>query len=93
MAGLEGLAAGRPVVCTTRTGTADLLAGSDAGAVVAPDDPAALAAALRPYLADPAAAGRAGAAARALVGRECSPAAVAGRREAVYREAAARRAA
>ena len=93
MAGLEGLAAGRPVVCTTRTGTADLLAGTDAGAVVAPDDPAALAAALRPYLADRAAAGRAGAAARALVERECSPAAVAGRREAVYREAAARRAA
>jgi glycogen synthase len=91
MAALEALAAGRPVVCTDATGTADLLSGSDAGAVVPVGDPAALAAALAPYLRDADVAARAGAAARALAVARCSPEAVAERRETVYGEVAGRR--
>jgi glycogen(starch) synthase len=86
-AALEAMASGRPVVCTERTGTAEIVAGTDAGSVVAVDDPAALADALRPFLLDPGAAGRAGRAARSVVQRECSPEGTAAEREACYREA------
>lgn len=86
-AGLEAMAAGRPVVCTASTGTAELLDGTTAGAVVAVDDTHALAAALRRYLLDPAAAVRAGQEARLLVDRHCSPGRIAERREECYREA------
>ena len=86
-AALEAMASGRPVVCTERTGTAEIVAGTDAGSVVAVDDPAALADALRPFLVDPDAAGRAGRAARSVVQRECSPDGTAAEREACYREA------
>lgn len=86
-AALEAMASGRPVVCTERTGTAEIVAGTDAGSVVAVDDPAALADALRPFLLDPSAAGRAGRAARSVVERECSPDGTAAEREACYAEA------
>jgi glycogen(starch) synthase len=85
--GLEAMGAGRPLVCTVRTGTAELVAGTGAGAVVDVDDVAALADALRLYLLDPAAAGRAGREAHAIVERECSPDGIATQREACYREA------
>jgi glycosyltransferase involved in cell wall biosynthesis len=86
-AGLEAMGAGRPIVCTDRTGTAELVAGTGAGAVVGVDDVTAFANALRPYLLDPAAAGRAGREAHAIVERECSPDGIAEQREACYREA------
>jgi glycosyltransferase involved in cell wall biosynthesis len=86
-AALEAMASERPVVCTDRTGTAEILAGTDAGSVVAVDDPASLADALRPFLLDPGAAGRAGRAARSVVERECSPDGIAAQREACYEEA------
>jgi glycogen synthase len=88
---LEAMAAGRPLVVTEATGTAEIVAGTDAGAVVPVDDPNRLAAALRPYLLDPHAARRAGAAARSVVERHCSPARVADDREACYRQAIRRR--
>jgi glycogen(starch) synthase len=84
MVGLEGLASGRPVVCTDATGTAEILAGTTAGAVVPAVDAAALAAALRPYLLDAEAAARAGAEARRLVSEVCAPERIAREREAVY---------
>jgi glycosyltransferase involved in cell wall biosynthesis len=86
-AALEAMASGRPLVCTDRTGTAEIVAGTDAGSVVAVDDPASLANALRPFLLDPSAAGRAGRAARSVVERECSSDGVAAEREACYEEA------
>jgi glycogen synthase len=86
-AALEAMASGRPLVCTDRTGTAEIVAGTDAGTVVAVDDPAALADALRPFLLDPSAAGHAGREARLVVERECSPDGTAAQRETCYREA------
>lgn len=86
-AGIEAMAAERPLVCTDRTGVAELIRGTGAGHVVAADDPVALADALRPFLLDSAQAGRAGAAARAIVERQCAPDATAARREACYRQA------
>jgi glycosyltransferase involved in cell wall biosynthesis len=90
MVALEALACGRPVVCTDATGTAEILAGSGAGAVVPVGDPSALAEGLRPYLADAVLAARAGQAARELVANVCAPASVAREREAVYLEARGR---
>jgi glycogen(starch) synthase len=49
---LEAMAAGRPVVTTSTTGVARLVSDARAGAVVAPDDPSALAQALAPFLTD-----------------------------------------
>lgn len=69
---LEAMAAGRPVVCTPGTGIDELLAGSDAGSIVAPDA-TSIARALRAYLVDPHAADRAGAAGRRLVTAACDP--------------------
>jgi glycogen synthase len=89
-AALEAMASARPVVCTRATGTAELIEGTDAGAVVAVDDPGALAAALRPYLDDPTMAAEAGRAARHVVERLCSPDGIAEEREACYRDAIAR---
>jgi glycosyltransferase involved in cell wall biosynthesis len=85
--GLEAMAAGRPLVCTRTTGTAELLAGTGAGRVVPSNDHIALAAALRPYLEDPSRAARAGVEARSLVERHCSPDRIALEREEAYRDA------
>jgi len=85
--GLEAMAAGRPLVCTDRTGVAELVRGTRAGQVVAADDPVALADALRPFLLESARAGRAGAAARAIVESQCAPDHIADRRVACYRHA------
>jgi glycogen synthase len=88
--GLEAMSAGRPVVCTTATGTAEIVQGTGAGTVVPVDDVESLAAALRRYLSDPSAAGHAGDEARSVVARHCSPARIAERREACYWEAVKR---
>jgi glycogen synthase len=87
MVGLESMAAGRAVVCTSETGLAELVAGSGAGTVVPPGHPEALAAALRPYLVDRSVAVRAGQTAREIVVEQCAPAAVAEEREGCYLEA------
>jgi glycosyltransferase involved in cell wall biosynthesis len=81
------MASARPVVCTERTGTAEIVAGTDAGTVIPVDDPVALADALRPFLLNPEAADQAGNAARSIVERQCSPDRIAVEREASYREA------
>jgi 2-deoxystreptamine N-acetyl-D-glucosaminyltransferase/2-deoxystreptamine glucosyltransferase len=61
---IEAMAAGLPVVATRVGGTADLVHHGVNGLLVAPRDPAALAAAISQVLADPAAAARLSAAAR-----------------------------
>ncbi len=87
-AALEAMAAGRPVVCTSNTGIAELLDGSGAGSVVPAGDAVALADALEPYLRDPDLAARAGARARELVVAHCDPELIAAEREECYAEAA-----
>ncbi len=67
IAGIEALAAGRPLVCTTNVGYAGMVEAAGAGAVVPPGDGGALAAALRPYLEDADVAHEAGSAGRRLV--------------------------
>ena len=86
-AGLEALAFGRPVVCRSSSGLAELLRESGAGTVVEDEGPEALAAALRPYLEDPRRAAEASASARELVERHCAPDVIAAQREAVYEQA------
>ena len=61
---IEAMAAGLPVVATRVGGTADLVRHGINGLLVAPRDPAALAAAIGQILADPAAAARISAAAQ-----------------------------
>jgi glycosyltransferase involved in cell wall biosynthesis len=58
---------GKPIVASRVGGFARLLEDGVSGRLVPPEDPAALAAALRDVLADPVAAARLGAGARALV--------------------------
>ena len=87
LAGLEAMAAGRPVVCTSQVGLAELIEGTGAGTVVEPDDPAALAEGLRPYLEDPVLAAKAERRAREVVTTRLAPARIAQEREAAYEEA------
>lgn len=90
MAGVEAMAAGRPIVCMSTVGLAEILQDTEAGTIVPPDDPEALASALLPFLEDRQHAARAGQAARQLVKRVCAPDVVASNREAVYERAIAR---
>ncbi|HEY6419302.1 MAG TPA: glycosyltransferase family 4 protein [Candidatus Binataceae bacterium] len=86
MAALEAMAASRPVVVTSTTGIAELVRANSAGAVVPPDDPAALAEALRPFLKDAHQAENAGR--RARVAAETLGAdQIAAAREDLYRRA------
>lgn len=87
LAGLEAMAAGRPVVCTSRVGLSEWVDAYGAGTIVPPDDPAALADALRPYLENPALAARVGEAGRRVVSTVLAPEAVASAREAAYETA------
>jgi glycosyltransferase involved in cell wall biosynthesis len=84
MTALEGMAAARPIVYSSRIGAAEVLRGTGGGTEVPPDDPRSLADALRPYLTDSAAAARAGALARAAVVAQCHPAVIAEKREGCY---------
>jgi glycosyltransferase involved in cell wall biosynthesis len=85
------MASGRPVVCSSGTGLAELVAGSAAGTVVPSDDADLLARALLPYVRDPEVARIAGEHARRLVRTACSPERIADEREDCYREALAAR--
>ncbi len=82
----EAMAAGRPVVTTTRTGVATYVDRWEAGSVVPPNEPGALAKALLPFLLDAGQAAAAGKNGRVGV-TELDPIAIARRREATYRRA------
>jgi D-inositol-3-phosphate glycosyltransferase len=86
MGGLEAMASGRPVVCSSGTGLAELIAGSAAGTVVPSGDPDLLARGLLPYVLDADVAWVAGQHARRLVRTACSPERIAEEREDCYRE-------
>jgi glycosyltransferase involved in cell wall biosynthesis len=87
-AGLEAMAAGRPVVCSSRAGLAELATPGDDGLTrFASGDARELSVRLAPFLRDAALAARAGMRARALVQARCTPAIVAEAREAIYEEA------
>jgi glycosyltransferase involved in cell wall biosynthesis len=81
----EALRAGRPIVATRAGGTPDLT-GEDAALLVAPDDPAALGAAVRRVLTDPALAARLATAARDRAGTLPSVSTATEAALAVYRE-------
>ncbi len=89
IAAAEAMAAGRPVVTTTRTGVAPFVERWGAGAAVPPGDAEALAGALAPYLRDPARAAVVGARGRAGVA-EIEPMTIARRKEDAYRRGIAR---
>lgn len=81
----EAIAAGVPVVATTVGGVPDLI-GPEEGLLVSPEQPAALAAAMRSVLDDPAAAKRRAEAARLRLAREFGPEQWLARYEEVYRD-------
>jgi glycogen(starch) synthase len=88
LVGLEAMASGRPIVCSLSTGIAELASDSSEAVTVVPTSShGALARALEPFLRDPERAAIAGAEARAIAVRRCSPAVVAAQKEAVYRAA------
>lgn len=82
-AALEAMAAGRPVVLTPEVGLASFPE-ARAAVVLSPGEPAALAAAIGALLADPAAAARLGAAARAVAESHFAWPAIAARMTALY---------
>ncbi len=73
---IEALAAGVPVVQPRHGAFSEVLAATGGGLLCEPDDPAALAAALRSLLLDPARARQLGAAGRAAVAQNFSSAAM-----------------
>jgi glycosyltransferase involved in cell wall biosynthesis len=83
----EALRAGRPIVATRSGGTSELT-GEDGALLVPPDDPAALTAAVRQVLTDPARAARLAEAAQARARTLPSPSAAVEAALAVYRELA-----
>lgn len=88
MVALEAMASGRPLVCSTTCGAAELVGGSGAGEVFESGDAGALASALLRYLTDEAAARAAGDTGRALAEAECAPDVIAGHRERLYEDMA-----
>jgi glycogen synthase len=82
----EAMAAGRPVVTTTKTGVATYVDRWDAGSVVPPGEPGPLADALAPFLLDPGRAAMTGKNGRVGVA-ELDPIAIAHRKEGAYRRA------
>jgi len=83
---LEAMASGRPVVASSATGVVSLIENGNAGAIVPPDDPAALADALLPFLTDAKHAAVGGARGRAAVAA-LEPRLIAKQRERVYQQA------
>src|SRR5206468_8547653 len=67
---IEAMAMGVPCVGTTGTGMEEVLVAGENGALVAPGDPEALAAAVAELLADPARLDALGRAARARIARD-----------------------
>ncbi|MCK9876351.1 glycosyltransferase family 4 protein [Frankia sp. Ag45/Mut15] len=92
IAGLEGMASGRPVVATATTGVATWVAKWKGGTVVPPEDPRALADALEPFLRDPELAVTVGARGRAGTA-ELEPRRIAAVRLTAYQKAIDRHAA
>jgi glycosyltransferase involved in cell wall biosynthesis len=88
---LEAMAAGKPVVATAVGGTDEAVVHGETGLLVPPADPAALAAAIRAILTDPAMAERLGMAGRARVQREFSVARMTAEVSAVYESLLERR--
>ena len=86
IAALEGMASGRPVVTTAKTGVATWVKRWDGGTVIPPEDPDALAAALKPYLDSPEHAATVGELGR-IGTAELAPDVIADRRLAVYQRA------
>lgn len=84
MALLEAMAAEMPIIATGVGGVPDVVSANEA-LLVPPDDPHAVAKAIREVFQNPAAARRRARAARERVEREFGPAAWLGRYEAVYR--------
>lgn len=90
MAGLEAMAAGRPVVVTSTSGIAELIEPAGVGHIIPPGDADALAEMLRPFLTDQVYAAQMGEKARVIVQEQLDPSRIATRREAVYRQAISR---
>jgi len=88
---LEAAAMSRPAVASDIAGCRDVIADQVSGALVAPRAPAALAAVVAGYLADPARCARHGAAGRARVERDFSQAQVWARIAAAYHQVLAER--
>jgi glycosyltransferase involved in cell wall biosynthesis len=84
MVALEAMACGTPAIVTSACGIAEHQRLLDPGWVVPPDDPAALAEALRPLLSQPDHAASRGAAARDFVRAHFSPAIAAAARLDLY---------
>lgn len=89
MSVLEAFACGVPAIGTELGGTPELIEPDVDGALVPPNDPQALAAALRPFLDDPARAFTMGRAARAKAEERFSPERHLSRLEEIYTEVAA----
>jgi glycosyltransferase involved in cell wall biosynthesis len=85
--GLEALVSGRPYVCSTRTGQAELAHRSNGAIVATPaDDPDALAEALRPLLTDSERAEELGKRGQEFVNRNLAPEVSAALHEKTYKE-------
>jgi len=91
MSGLEAMASGRPVVCSSSTGVAELVAGSGAGDVVPSGNADLFAQALLPYVRDLEVARVAGERGRRLMRETCSAERIAEERERCYRDVLAAR--
>jgi len=87
---LEAMSHGKPVVGTDVAGIPEMVDDGVTGAVVAPGDPAALAAALRRLVEDPQARTDQGAAGRDRIAQQFTIGAMAGNMEKLWREVAAR---
>lgn len=83
---VEAMAAGRPVVATRVGGVPEVVADGETGILVPPEDPAALAAAIRRVLGDPALAARMGQAGRERVRQHFSAERMAEQTAALYAE-------
>jgi glycosyltransferase involved in cell wall biosynthesis len=81
---IEAGAMGLPVVATAVDGVPEVVADGETGVLVPPKDPGALAAAILPFLADPARRRQFGDAAKRRVGREFSREVMAERMERLY---------
>jgi starch synthase len=88
---LEAMEAGVPVVASRVSGIPEVVADGATGWLVPPEDPAALAGALREALADPAEAARRGAAGRRRLAERFRPEAAARAWEREIGEAAERK--